>query len=188
MAARAGLAQALWGPLVPAPTLQHGAGAGQEPGGTLCTPIPVRGYDQAWGGFTAPRVLPRAGGTITAPPTSMGAEAAGAEQRFPIKAVYLAPALSTPKQAGLKVNSLSIPYCQLIHHPGRAGAARAPVGLGRVTKGSCVCVTPHPLPGCGEEGKWAPSSWEGDGEHGGGSATIAGSQPQPPLHRVVPNC
>lgn len=64
--------------------------------------------------------------------TSMGAEA---KHRFPIKRVYLAPALLTLKQEGLKVNSLSIPYCQLIHHPGRAGAAQAlpipaPTGLG----------------------------------------------------------
>lgn len=48
-----------------------------------------------------------------------------------------------------------------------------------------LCVSPpYPMPGCGEEGKGAPSSWEGDGEHRGGTC----SQPQPPLHRVVPNC
>lgn len=67
---------------------------------------------------------------------SMGTEAAEGKHRFPIKPVYLAPALSTLKQEGLKVNSLSISYCQVIHHPGRAGAAQAcpapalPVGLG----------------------------------------------------------
>lgn len=31
-----------------------------------------------------------------------------------------------------------------------------------------LCVSPpYPMPGCGEEGKGAPSSWEGDGEHRG---------------------
>lgn len=163
---------------MPAPTLQHGAGAGQEPGGTLGTPIPVRGYDQAWGGFTAPRVLPGAGGTVTAPPTSMGAEAAGAEQRFPIKAVYLAPALSTPKQAGLKVNSLSIPYCQLIHHPGRAGAARAPVGLGRVTKGSCACHPPTPCLAAERKGREPQVHGKGM-ENTGGHLLTATAPPAP---------
>jgi len=66
----------------------------------------------------------------------MGAEA---KHRFPIRRVYLAPALLTLKQEGLKVNSLSISYCQPIHHPGRAGAARA---------------LPTPAP---------PWVWEGDG-------------------------
>lgn len=129
------------------------------------------------GGFTAPRVLPRAGGTVTAPPTSMGAEAAGAEQRFPIKAVYLAPALSTPKRAGLKVNSLSIPYCQLIHHPGRAGAARAPVGLGRVTKGSCVCHPPTPCLAAERRGR-------GPQVHGKGMENTGGA----PAHSHSPPC
>lgn len=127
------------------------------------------------GGFTAPRVLPRAGGTVTAPPTSMGA--AGAEQRFPIKAVYLAPALSTPKRAGLKVNSLSIPYCQLIHHPGRAGAARAPVGLGRVTKWSCVCHPPTPCLAAERRGR-------GPQVHGKGMENTGGA----PAHSHSPPC
>lgn len=52
---------------------------------------------------------------------SMGSEAAEAKHRFPIKRLYLAPALLTLKQEGLKVNSLSIPYCQLIHHSTGAG-------------------------------------------------------------------
>lgn len=146
MAARAGLAQALLGALVPgSPPAAWGwgaAGARRDPG----HPHPGGGgRGQGWGGLRSPLCPPRGWGhRHGSPPTSTGAEAAGAERRFPIKRVYLAPALLTPKREGLKVNSLSIPYCQLIHHPGRAGAARALVGLGRVTKGSCVRLPPPP--------------------------------------------
>lgn len=154
------------------------AGARRDPG----HPHPRgEGCGQGWGGLRSPLCPPRGWGhRHGSPPTSMGAEAVGAERRFPIKRVYLAPALLTPKREGLKVNSLSIPYCQLIHHPGRAGAARALVGLGRVTKGSCVRTPPPPMPscGCGEEGK-GPSSWEGDGGCRGVSDTIIWSLPQP---------
>lgn len=72
------------------------------------------GGDPSWGGDSRAVHIP----------LSMGSEAAEAKHRFPIKRVYLAPALLTLKQEGLKVNSLSIPYCQLIHHSTGAGAAK----------------------------------------------------------------
>lgn len=132
-----------WGPWYPAPHMPGGGGAQKllqphrarcptvnpsssklKPRGTHRGGIPAR--EGAVGWFASPSCLSS---------TSMGAEAAEAKHRFPIKRVYLAPALLTLKQEGLKVNSLSIPYCQLIHHPGRAGAAQAlpapaPMGLG----------------------------------------------------------
>lgn len=79
------------------------------------------------------------GGAVLIPVSPLqhidGCKAAEAKHRFPIECVYLAPALLTLKQEGLKVNSLSIPYCQLIHHPKRARAAQAlpapaPMSLG----------------------------------------------------------
>lgn len=86
--------------------------------------ICLGGVDPSWGGDSRAVHIP----------LSMGLEAAEAKHRFPIKRVYLAPALLTLKQEGLKVNSLSIPYCQLIHHSTGAGAAQAllapaPMGL-----------------------------------------------------------
>lgn len=133
MEAGAGWAQALWGSgtLVPSPLhARWGAQRLRQP--------PRAGY---------PRWSPAAGaagGAETAPPecggpgwgggqqggshppsrrssTSRGAEVAEAKHRFPMKRVYLAPALLTPKQEGLKVNSLSIPYCQPIRHRGGQG-------------------------------------------------------------------
>lgn len=118
----------LGGALVPSP--QRGRWGAQrllQPHGCPWS-IPAAG---GWGSQEGPtgEGVPageRAAGRFTSPSrlssTSMGTEA---KHRFPIKRVYLAPALLTLKQEGLKVNSLSIAYCQLIHHPGRAGAAQA---------------------------------------------------------------
>ena len=142
MEAGAGRAQALGGPgaLVPSPPHARWGHRG------CCSPIEpgAHGQPQQQPARGAERDPPAGGpgqgrgsGAIHTPShlsgTSMGAGAAEAKHRFPIKRVYLAPALLTLKQEGLKVNSLSIPYCQLIHHPGRAGAARAlpaPVSMG----------------------------------------------------------
>lgn len=110
-----------------------------------CSPMKPGAHgqpQQPWAGGTErdpPGGPGQAGGSraIRIPPTRLSGTSMGTEDkhRFPIKSVYLAPALLTLKQEGLKVNSLSIPYCQLIHHRGRARApqalpAPAPMGLG----------------------------------------------------------